>query len=100
MQQIVLSNPVAWAMFLICLLSVAFMFRFLGALVAEQKQSRSRLALRRKILQASRERIYAAPLHAAHSIPEVAPFSHRMARFGADSESLHRVATLEISAKW
>jgi hypothetical protein len=95
-----LTNPVAWIMFLVCILGVGFMVRFLAALIAEEKKSRARISFRLKTSPASGAPTFAAPSDAAPSALPVVSFSQRIANFGVDGKSARPVATLEISGKW
>ena len=93
-------DPTGFAVFLLCILGVGFMIRFLGALVAEQRKYRTRVFLRLKPLQV-RENMLILSTHPAQFPLHLSPLhSSGASESRNDWRATTPVATLEISGKW
>jgi hypothetical protein len=93
-------DPTGFAVFLLCILAIGFMIRFLGALVAEQRKYRTRVSLPLKPLQ-GREKILVLSTHPPQSAQHLRPLrSSNAIESRNDWSPSTPVATLEISGKW
>jgi len=98
MQQVSGVNWVAWVMAIGCIFAIAFMLRFLFAMISERRAIRSRLRFE-TLPDLAESSVAASAANTWAPTPAVC-FSRGISGLGADLSSMQPVAVIEISGSW